>query len=55
MSARFEIFKAGNFTTWQSMCSEVAQFLDQIGRENVLSLTQSEDNGKAVIIVWYWQ
>jgi uncharacterized protein CbrC (UPF0167 family) len=54
MTARFQIFRAGSFTTWQDMCAEVAAFLGRVGRDNMIGLTQSEDNSEAVIVVWYW-
>jgi uncharacterized protein CbrC (UPF0167 family) len=54
MTARFQIFKASLFTTWTAMCEEVAAFVSRVGRDNMIGLTQSEDNGGAVIVVWYW-
>jgi len=54
MSANHQIFKASSFTTWKAMADEVTDFLNRLGKENIIGLTQSEDNGTAVIIVWYW-
>jgi hypothetical protein len=52
--AKFEIFEAGRFTTWEAMCNDVSVFINKIGREDLISVSQSNDHGKAVIIVWYW-
>ena len=54
MTAQHRIFRAGVFSTWSSVCDEVAGFLTEIGRENVIGLSQSEDRNSGVIIVWYW-
>jgi hypothetical protein len=29
--------------------------MTELGRQNLIGLTQSEDRGDATIIVWYWQ
>jgi hypothetical protein len=55
MRVSYRFFKAGSFTTWDTMFAEVAEFASQIKRENLISISQSEDQGKAVVTVWYWE
>ncbi len=55
MQARYEIFRAGSMTSWESFCDKVAEFLTQIGRDRVISVSQSEDDNSAVFVVWYWE
>jgi hypothetical protein len=54
MRAQFRVFKAGAFTSWDAMCQDVADFMTQVGRDRVIGVSQSEDNGTAVMVVWYW-
>jgi hypothetical protein len=53
-SLSFRVFRASNWTSWESMAKDVARFAAEVGRERVLSITQSEDAGGAVLIVWHW-
>ena len=55
MRVSYRFFKAGSFTTWDAMLAEVAEFASQIERENLISISQSEDNSTAVVTVWYWE
>jgi hypothetical protein len=55
MAAAFSVFRASTFTTWESLCEEVAVFITKVGKQNIIGVTQSEDRGDATIIVWYWQ
>jgi len=47
------IFKA-TFQSWQDMCDEVSAFATRVGRENLISISQSADNSQGVLVVWYW-
>ncbi|HEX3132715.1 MAG TPA: hypothetical protein VHX44_03925 [Planctomycetota bacterium] len=49
MSYRF--FKAGSFTTWDTMFAEVAEFASQIERQDLVSISHSEDKNTAIITV----
>lgn len=55
MTAAFSYFKAGSFTSWDSLFSEVAAFATQVGQENLINITHSQDQGQAVVTVWYWK
>jgi hypothetical protein len=51
----FRTFRAGAFTTWAELFQEAADFAGRVGRDNLISISQSEDKGSAVVTVWYWQ
>ena len=55
MTAAFTVFRASTFTTWESMCEEVAVFITEVGKQSFIGITQSEDRGDATIIVWHWR
>jgi hypothetical protein len=50
----FEIFR-GTFTSWESLCSEAAEFATKIGPQNLITLSHSEDKSHGVVVVWYWK
>lgn len=54
MRAAYSFFKAGSFTSWDTLFSEVAAFATQVGRDNLISISHSQDNNQAVVTVWYW-
>ncbi len=37
------------------MCQQVADFLTQVGRDNVLCVSHSQESQLGVITVWYWE
>ena len=55
MQVAYRFFKAGSFTTWDTVFTEVAEFASTIGREDLISISHSENNGEAVVTVWYWE
>lgn len=55
MQVAFRFFRAGGFTTWDAMFTEVAAFASRIGRDELISISHSEDQGEAVVTVWYWE
>lgn len=55
MRVSFRFFKAGTFTTWDAMFAEVSEFASHIERQDLISISQSEDKGSAVVTVWYWE
>lgn len=55
MQVAYRFFKAGSFTTWDVMFAEVAEFASQIDRDDLISISQSEDNSQAVVTAWYWE
>ena len=50
---RYQAFR-GRLTTWDDLFGQAAAFATQIGRENVLSISHSEDDNEGVVTVWYW-
>jgi hypothetical protein len=54
MKTKFKIFEAGKFTSWGDMCNEVAMFVNKVGQDDLITISHSVSDGKAVIIVWYW-
>lgn len=55
MRVAYRFFKAGSFTSWDSLFAEVADFASRLRRDDLISIAQSEDQGKAVVTVWYWE
>ncbi len=55
MRVAYRFFKAGSFTSWDALFAEVAEFASGIGRGDLISISHSEDQGKAVVTVWYWE
>jgi hypothetical protein len=51
---KFEMFRGGSFTSWDALFQQVADFATSLGRDRVVSISQSEDQNDAVIVVWYW-
>jgi hypothetical protein len=51
---RYELFRAGSFTTWDELMQSVADYATELGPERVVSISQSEDKGDAVVTIWYW-
>jgi hypothetical protein len=49
----FRIFR-GTFTTWNSLCTEAAEFASEVGPQNLINISQSEDSGDGVLTVWFW-
>lgn len=49
----FRIFR-GTFSSWNSLCTEAAEFASTIGPQNLISISHSEDKDDGVVTVWYW-
>ena len=43
-----------SFKSWNDLFSEAAAFATTLGRERLISISHSEDQGKGVVAVWYW-
>jgi hypothetical protein len=54
MLVRFKIFKSST-KSWATLCDEASAFASEQGRERLINMSVSEDHGKGVIIVWYWE
>jgi hypothetical protein len=50
---RFEIFR-GTLATWPELFARASEFATEIGREQLISISHSEDKDDGVIAVWYW-
>jgi hypothetical protein len=50
----FEMFR-GSFVTWRELFREAADFASGLGPDRVINISHSEDNGKGVVTVWYWE
>jgi hypothetical protein len=53
MRVKFKLFQ-GTFTSWADLFQQAADFANAIGRENLISISHSEDGSKGVVTVWYW-
>lgn len=53
MKTRFKTFR-GTFKTFKTLFTEASDFATQIGPERLINVSHSEDQGKAVVTVWYW-
>lgn len=54
MVARFKIFRS-TWDSWETMCTEVTEFLSQIGPDKVIGVSQSQESTLGVLTVWYWE
>jgi hypothetical protein len=52
-SVRFMEFRS-SFKSWNDLFSEAAAFATTLGRERLISISHSENQGKGVVAVWYW-
>lgn len=52
--SKYELFRAGAFTSWDALLTDVARFVTWVGRENLIAVSHSADKGEAVVVVWYW-
>ena len=50
---RYEMFR-GTLSSWPELFENAASFATQVGRENLISISHSEDQQDGVIAVWYW-
>ena len=50
---RFEMFR-GTLKSWPELFEKAATFATKVGRENLISISHSEDQQDGVIAVWYW-
>ena len=40
--------------SWETVFQEAADFASSVGREQVVSVSHSEDHNEAIITVWFW-
>lgn len=53
MRVAFRIFKSST-KSWEKLFAEVAEFASNVGRENLITISHSEDQNTGVVTVWYW-
>ena len=53
MKVSCEIFKS-SVKSWTDLCGEAAAFASEKGKERLINISVSSDQGKGVIVVWYW-
>ena len=54
MKVSFKIFR-GTLASWDSLCTDAAQFATEIGPKNLITISHSEDRDDGVVVVWYWE
>jgi hypothetical protein len=54
MHVRFQLFKS-TIKSWNDLCAEAAAFASEKGRDQLISISVSEDHNDGVIVVWYWE
>jgi hypothetical protein len=52
MQVKFRFWKSG-FSVWQDMFQEAANFASQLGRDRLINISHSGDEGMGVVAVWY--
>ena len=50
----YKKFRKGVLNTWDSVFEEACAFASEIGKDKVVSLSQSSDAADSFVIVWYW-
>ena len=50
---RFQLFKS-TFSSWETLLAEAAAFASQLEPGQLISVSHSADQGKGVVVVWYW-
>lgn len=55
MQVTFQLFKSF-VKSWDKLCAEAATFASEKGKERLISISMSgDDGGKGVIVVWFWE
>ena len=54
MQVKFELFKS-LVKSWDKLCAEAAAFASEKGKDRLITISMSGDDGKGVIVVWYWE
>jgi hypothetical protein len=51
--AAFKTFRSA-LSTWESLFTEAAEFVTQVGPDRLIGISHSADQGEGVVTVWYW-
>jgi hypothetical protein len=56
MRVQYRFFKS-SLKSWETLCSEAAEFATGVGRERLINISVSaaDTGGEGVIFVWYWE
>ena len=52
-SVEFKTFR-GAWTSFDNLFRQAAEFASYLGKENLISISHSEDHDDGVVTVWYW-
>lgn len=50
----FEIFD-GTLITWEELFQQAADFASGLGPDRLINISHSDNHGRGVVTVWYWQ
>ena len=53
LEVKFEIVRSA-VHSWQSLFEQAANVATKIGREKVISISHSADDGDGIVTIWYW-
>jgi hypothetical protein len=53
MEVHFKEF-SGMFS-WDKLYAQAAEFATHVGKDHLISITQSADGTFAMVVVWYWK
>lgn len=53
MTLQFEVFRA-MLSTWNSLFEDASRFATSIGKDRLVTITTSADQGEGIVVVWYW-
>jgi hypothetical protein len=54
MTLQFEVFRS-RVSTWDSLFEDASRFATGIGKERLVTITTSADQGDGIVVVWYWE
>lgn len=53
LEMKYRYFR-GVLASWDTLCTQAAEFATEIGPDRLFSISHSEDQNDGVVIVWYW-
>ena len=54
MTLQFEVFRA-TLLTWNRLFEDASRFATSIGKERLVTITTTADQGEGIVVVWYWE
>ena len=55
MRVEFRYFKGGNFTTWEALFQEAADFASALDPQRLINISHDTDHfNNSTVTVWYW-